>query len=202
MTISRGSPWGEDGVAAPADLVRAADDAELARLAAGAEAQGRRLAAEVGPGDVLRTLGLTVARPPGERLRHGMDLGWASLDGGPPLPFAAHLCAHRPLWSGPFAVAMNCAWRGSWYLGPRAHPNDGLLDVTWSAGLAARQRILARRRLPTGTHLPHPDLRAERAPRWHHRFSRPVPVSLDGQGHGSHQEIEVWVTPDCFWLFA
>lgn len=202
MTISRGAPWGEEGVEAPADLVRAGSDAELARLAARAEAQGRRLAAEVGPGDVLRTLGLPAARPPAERLRHSVDLGWASLGGGPPLPFVAHLCARRPLWRGPFAVAMNAAWRGSWYLGPRAHPNDGLLDVTWSDGLAARQRLLARRRLATGTHLPHPDLLVERAARWHHRFDRPVPVFLDGQGHGPHQEIEVWVSPDSFWLFA
>lgn len=187
---------------APADLVRAGGDADLARIAGQAEAAGRRLAAEVGPGDVLRTLGLTAPRPPADRLRYSFDLGWASLDGGPAVPFAAHLSAHRPLWRGPFAVAMNCAWRGPWYLGPRAHPNDGLLDVTWSDGLPTRQRILARRRLPTGSHLPHPDLRVERVTRWHHRFTRPVPVALDGQGHGSHQEIEVWVTPDCFWLFA
>ncbi len=202
MTISRGAPWGEAGVEAPADLVRAGSDAELARLAGRTEADGHRLSAEVGPGDVLRTLGLPAARPPAERLRLSVDLGWASLSGGPPLPFVAHLCAHRPLWRGPFAVAMNCPWRGPWYLGPRAHPNDGLLDVTWSAGLAARQRLLARRRLATGTHLPHPDLRVERAARWHHRFSRPVPVSLDGQGHGAHHEIEVWASPDSFWLFA
>ncbi len=202
MTISRGAPWGDEGVDAPAGLIRAGSDAELARLAAQAEAGGRRLAAEVGPGDVLRTLGLPNARPPADRLRYSVDLGWASLGGGRPLPFVAHLCAHRPLWRGPFAVAMNSPWRGSWYLGPRAHPNDGLLDVTWSDGLAPRQRLLARRRLATGTHLPHPDLRVERVARWHHRFPRAVPVSLDGQGHGSHQEIEVWASPDSFWLFA
>ncbi|MEZ5407382.1 MAG: hypothetical protein R2761_05105 [Acidimicrobiales bacterium] len=202
MTISRGAPWGDAGVEAPADLVRAHSDADLARRAAGAEAEGHRLAAEVGPGDVLRTLGLTASRAPADRLRYSMDLGWASLDGGPPLPFVAHLCAHRALWRGPFAVAMNCAWLGPWYLGPRAHPNDGLLDVTWSAGLPARQRLLARRRLPTGSHLPHPDLGVERTARWRHRFARPVPVALDGQGYGSHQEIEVWLTPDSFWLFA
>jgi len=189
-------------MAAPADLVRADSDADLARRAGRAEADGHRLAAQVGPGDVLRTLGLTVPRPPAERLRYSVDLGWASLGGGPPLPFVAHLCAHRPLWRGPFALAMNCAWRGSWYLGPRAHPNDGLLDVTWSAGLAARQRLLARRRVSTGSHLPHPDLRVERVARWHHRFTRPMPVALDGQRHGSHLEVEVWVTPDSFWLFA
>ncbi len=202
MTISRGAPWGEEAAEAPADLVRAAGDADLARLAARATADGHRLVAEVGPGDVLRTLGLGAARPPGERIRYSMDLGWASLDGGPARPFVAHLCAHRPLWRGPFAVVMNCPWRGSWYLGPRAHPNDGLLDVTWTEGLAARQRLLARRRLPTGTHLPHPDLVVTRTGRWYHSFSRPMPVALDGQAHGAHHELEVWVTPDCFWLFA
>lgn len=202
MTISRGAPWGDEGVEAPADLVRAAGDAELASLAGRAEDGGYRLSAEVGPGDVLRTLGLRAARPPGEQLRYSFDLGWASLGGGPPLPFVAHLCANRSSWRGPFAVAMNCAWRGSWYLGPRAHPNDGLIDVTWSDGLPARQRILARHRLPTGSHLPHPDLRVERAGRWRHRFSRPVPVALDGRAHGSHQDIEVWATADSFWLFA
>jgi hypothetical protein len=201
VTIERGQAWGE-AAARPGRVVQAASDDELARLAAAALQAGLPLTAELtSAGDVLRTLGLAGPRPLEDQLRYRFDLGWASLDGDPPRPFVAHLCARRQLWAGPFAVAMNCAWRGSWYLGPRAHPNDGLLDITWGT-LGLRQRLLARRRLPTGSHLPHPALNTERTGRWRHRFPAPVVVALDRCELGRYRELEVWLTPDCFSLFA
>ena len=200
MTIEKGSAWGE-AAPKPLDTRWAAGDAELARLAAAAVEQGVHLVAEVGPGDVMRTLGLEGARLGGDQLCFPFDLGFAALDGEAPVPFAAHLCAHRPRWAGPFVVVMNCAWMGEWYLGPQAHPNDGLLDITHGA-LPLGQRFQARRRARNGTHLPHPALRALRRTHWEHCFERPVEVFADGSSVGRYQRIEVWVQPDCFSLFG
>ena len=46
---------------------------------------------------------------------------------------------------------------------PRAHPNDGFVDVLEvDPNITARQRALAWRRSKTGSHLPHPHLRVSR----------------------------------------
>ncbi len=203
MTIGRGGAWGHPAPARPAGagVPRAAGDAELARWAMSAHDRGERLVAEVGPGDVLRTLGLDAPRPAGEQLVYPFDLGLASLDGGPPRPFVAHAVARRPLWRGEAAVAMNAAWLGSWYLGPRAHPNDGLLDVTWGT-LPLGQRLLARRRAATGSHLPHPALTMQRRERWIHEFTQTTPVRLDGEPAGTCRILALWLVPDCFELLA
>ena len=46
---------------------------------------------------------------------------------------------------------------GAWDVAPRAHPNDGQLDVVEvDASMGLRDRWQASRRLATGTHVPHP----------------------------------------------
>lgn len=48
-------------------------------------------------------------------------------------------------------------------LTPRAHPNDGKWDVLrLRQSMDLRQRILARRRSKTGSHIPHPDISVTR----------------------------------------
>ena len=202
MTIGKGAPWGSPATAPP-DAV-ADDDAELAALAnaaAGAATPGQgvpRLG--VRRGDVLRTLGLAGAdaepAPAREQpLDHPFDLGLAELDDGRTVPFVAHLVARRRGWAGEFAVACNVGWVGPWYVGPRAHPNDGLLDVVHGS-LPWRQRLEARRRVVTGTHLPHPGLRSVRVPSWEHRFDRPVTIRADGVVVGATHHLAVTIRPD------
>jgi hypothetical protein len=96
---------------------------------------------------------------------------------------------------------MNCGWVGDWYRGPRAHPNDGLLDVT-TGELPLRQRLQARARVRTGTHLPHPGLATSRRGEWEHRFGRDVPVFVDGRRAGRCRVLKVTIQPDCFTLIA
>lgn len=60
---------------------------------------------------------------------------------------------------------------------PRAHPNDGFVDVLHiDYAMTNRQRISAWRRAKTGSHLPHPHLRASRDTEfeWSGRSSRMV----------------------------
>jgi hypothetical protein len=197
VTIRKGRDWATP-VPVPDDAVTVTGDAELAALVAEARSAGRPCPSVVlAGGDLSRTLGGGAGRrrPAGQAVRVVVDLGWARLDGGPERPFAAHAVARRPAWSGPFAVAMNAAWLGSWYLGPRAHPNDGLLDITEGA-LAPTQRLLARRRLATGTHLPHPALRATRVAEASLAWPRALTVRLDGIRVGRARRLGLRCEPD------
>lgn len=188
MVIKPGSAWGTP-LERPENLEIAASDADAARLAGeGVTIFG--LAA----GDLLTTLG--GSRPRGATV-HGfvVDLGWACIDGGERQPFIAHLIARRRAWSDEWAAVMNAAWYRRLYLGPRAHPNDGLLDVTHGA-LPARERVEARRRARVGTHLPHPNLTMVRRAEWSHCFERPIPIYLDGQRVDVARSIQVEIEPD------
>ena len=92
-------------------------------------------------------------------------------------------------------LAMNAEWLGPWKLGPKAHPNDGLVDVT-TGSLGWRDRLRARDRARTASHLPHPRLSTRRAERLTLEFPRPTPVVLDGVSAGTASEIVLWVEPD------
>lgn len=215
MTIDKGRPWGE--VTSASAEREAEADAELAELAAAAVDQGHSPTLAVRSGDVRRTLGLSAVGDAGgagaadsaagaaaderETMRFPFDLGRVELDDGRMVPFVAHLIARRLWWGGHFAVVMNVAWRGSWYLGPRAHPNDGLLDI-FHGSLPLLQRVEARRRVTSGTHLPHPALPVLRAATWEHRFDRRVGVYADGARVGTTRWLRVDLQPDCFELIA
>jgi diacylglycerol kinase family enzyme len=79
---------------------------------------------------------------------------------------------------------MNAEFVGPFDVSPRGHPADGRVEViAVDDGLGLRARLQARRRLRTGTHLPHPAIstRSSRAGEW--VFDRPMAVAVDGRRH-------------------
>ncbi len=96
-------------------------------------------------------------------------------------------------------VVMNSAWYGDWYLGPRAHPNDGLLDVTVGE-LSLRDRMKAKKRVKSGTHLPHPNLEVRRVATLERTLKRPTRVHIDGVLAGQARHIQVRLDSDAFVL--
>jgi hypothetical protein len=198
VTIAKGQPW---GVAAPLppDGVIVHSDAE-ARLAV----EAARAAGEPPPtlgllgGDLCKTMG---GLRDEDRLRSDeaitfpVDLGSVELDGGESRCFVAHAIVRGPVWIGRAVVVMNAQWVGEWDLGPRAHPNDGLFDVTDGA-LPLGDLGKARRRARTGTHLPHPALRTSRVSQLEVDLDRPRSVWLDGTRVGRARRITVRVEPD------
>lgn len=197
MTIRKGEAWG--GTAPlPADGVVVGSDAEARQVVTDALRAGR----PVPPlgllgGDLCRTLG---GRGDADHLRSPTattvpcDLGVALLDGRLHW-FVAHLVARRGWWRGRAWVAMNAAYVGTWDLGPKAHPGDGLLDIT-DATVPAGERLKVRARLPQGAHLPHPALRTSRTKAAQVVLERPLPVRLDGDVVGSFRTISVRLEPD------
>lgn len=187
--IRKGEPWGEPVELSGSEPV-AATDADVARLLG--QVDGPRTVVLTG-GDLRHSLG---GRPSPEPMALPVDLLEVRLDGGEVRYLAAaHVVARRRGWAGSFAVAMNGTHLGRWNLGPRAHPNDGIVDIT-SGRLALGQRLQARRRAVTATHVPHPDLRTERAGSASWEFDRPTPVLVDGVRVGSARRVDIVVLPD------
>lgn len=198
MPIAKGEDWGRSGSLPPGAPI-AADDAALSREIEFARGQGaaRPVCGVIG-GDLWRTLGA----PPGgrERLRHGaptevvVDVGWVRIDEREiEHAFVAHCIARTRFWGETLAV-MNAEWLGEWDIAPKSHPGDGWLDIT-EAELSWPERQKVRERLPTGTHLPHPDLRTSRVREGEFEFNRPRRLYVDGAPFARASRLEIRVEP-------
>ena len=195
MTLERGQSWGR-AAPLPPDGVVASSDADAARAVAAARAAGTALPA-IGliAGDLCRTLGGTgdVARlHTSDAVTVPIDVAEVEIN-GETLVFLAHVVAHRSWWRGQVWAAMNAEWLGSWDVAPRAHPGDGLLDI-FDVSLGVRDRVRARRRLATGTHVPHPDIAQRRVPDAHVELDRPLDIWVDGRRIGTARDLSVRVT--------
>jgi hypothetical protein len=221
LTIRKGEAWGEPGTLAD-DGVVVHSDAEARRVVERARRAGEPLPPlGLAGGDLCRTLG---GRGDVERLRSGdalrapVDLGAVLVDGRPHW-FVAHLVTRRSWWRGRILAAMNAEFLGAWDVAPRAHPNDGVLDVVEvAAGMSladrvkarrlrpcgrrgalvqrGHHRVKARRRLPAGSHVPHPAITRSRRPALQVTFDRPTPVWLDGERVGTASTLSVRVEAD------
>jgi hypothetical protein len=205
MTIEKGQPWGSPArdLSLP-EAASATTDAEARAIVETA----RRANEPVPPlvllgGDLCRTVGgtgdLDHARGP-DAVALPCDLGSVLLDGRQHW-FVAHLVARRSWWRGRVYAAMNAQFLGRYDVAPRGHPNDGaveLVDVPPSFGVL--DRVKARRRLPSGTHVPHPDITVRRVRAEQETFAPPLSVWLDGVPLGPVHHLSLRVEPDALTL--
>jgi len=200
MPIERGQDWGS--IAPPGlKYVVAGTDAQIRTIVEAAWAAGDEVPpiAVVG-GDLWRALGAPAGGT--ERIQNNqarmLQIDAARLQIGEHV-FAsvAHVFCLRSWWAGPIMALMNSEWRTTWRIAPKAHPNDGLLDLL-EADLPIGQRWLARKRLRTGDHLPHRLIHTERVTELNRSFERPRRIYIDGVDEGRHQSIAVTVIPDAF----
>ena len=162
MTIRRGQEWGSRSEL-PRNIAVVGSDAEAAR-----EIWSGSPVALAG-GDLARTVGV-VGSPPETgsdalpfRTEAPIDLMRVTVNGRT-IPAIAHVIIRRPWYRGGWlrdriTVVMNSQFLGTLDLAPRGHPNDGRVEVTEvRSSMGVRQRLVARRRARTGSHLPHPDI--------------------------------------------
>ena len=113
--------------------------------------------------------------------------------------FGAHCVLRNGWWRNTIVGVFNAQFLGSWDVCPRGHPNDGKIDVvTVSASMTIRQRVMARRRLPLGIHVPHPQITIRQLTTTAITFERPMRLWLDGHSWGNATRIEFIVEPDSF----
>ena len=206
MTIRKGQEWGS--VVAPGPGMRTvASDAELRDLVLESRASGQPLPV-VGllGGDMMRTIGGSgdAARFSGsEPIPHvPIDVVNVMADEDRHSCFVSHLVARRAGWAGGWWIgrvtaAMNAQFLGTWDVAPRSHPNDGRVDVvTAEPSLGMQQRWLARRRLPLGTHVPHPGITVRSLTDMEIDLGRALRIHLDGCPWGSARRLQLSVEPD------
>jgi hypothetical protein len=196
VTIRKGQEWGHRG-RAPEGSVLAVDDralfraVNLGKLPAGIALVSGDLARTVSAGDTVAQSYAT-----GELTCAPIDLGLATHDNGTHR-FAAHAVVRRSWLRGAALVVANAQFIGRWDVAPRSHPNDGWLDVTEvDARMPVRQRLAARRRLPTASHLPHPMLTSRRVRTHSWTFEQPLDLRLDGVRVGRTHSLSVSVLED------
>jgi diacylglycerol kinase family enzyme len=136
-------------------------------------------------------------------MRFPVDLGVVEFedpDVGPRrILFLAHLAActdpRARWWKGRTVVAMNAAFVGAANLGPRAHPNDGRLDIT-DGELSWGDRRRAATRAPLGAHVPHPALVERRVRELVVDADEPMKLRLDGREVATTTRFELRCLPD------
>jgi YegS C-terminal NAD kinase beta sandwich-like domain len=211
--LRHGQPWGRPA-SAPPDVELSGDDVDLA--AAVACHPGALVRFRPSPtSDIARALGLgpdaaastevaidslvievdalgdttavntvVVGRPPDR-------LGWTTR--GAPMSITVD---GRPWFAGEATtgvVASGQFLRGS-DLVPRGHPGDGWAEVQVYA-LPRNERRAMRRRLASGTHVPHPLIKTGRARHLEIEIARPVPLEVDGRARGQVSRVVVNLEP-------
>jgi hypothetical protein len=194
MTVRKGAEWGQR-VTRPDGLVVAVSDAELAALVGGGSTAPLALAA----GDLRRTLGDGRAGPTAQLVP--LDVLRVVADGIETCA-VAHVVARRSWWHGRIVGVFNGEHLGRWDVAARAHPNDGLAEVfDVDAAMTVRQRVQAWRRLPSGTHVPHPSIRVSRSAGTSWEFTPALHLYVDGVRRGAVSRLAVTVDPDAFHLY-
>ena len=125
--------------------------------------------------------------------RLAVDLGRVSIDGRHSW-FAAHLLARRSWWRGRLLAVANAAFMGRWNIAPRSHPGDGRLYV-FDTRAPPSVRWAAYRRLPSGSHVPHPCISQRRIVQAQFSFERPLDIYLDGRRHTRASHLDISVMP-------
>jgi hypothetical protein len=102
--------------------------------------------------------------------------------------------ADAPLSRATTVVVATGQWLRALDLVPRGHPGDGRAEVQ-VYGLRPGERRAMRRRLPAGTHLPHPRIVTRTVRTVTVRTTRPWPLELDGRSRGTIDELRVTLVP-------
>ncbi len=217
MTIRRGEPWGEAGPLTEGRPI-AVDDRSLSRIIQDdlfeelsadpdkiSQVVLKPVEAGLLGGDLHRSVGSPRNSPDelysGSGLRLPIDVGLVVFDDHRVTQrhvFTAHLVARTGrggLWSTRTVVAMNGSFLGEANLGPRAHPNDGRLDIV-DGRLGFSDRRKAQRRMPTGTHVPHPALVELRVKSLVLSDDKEFRVEVDGEFVGSAKELKLYCLAD------
>ncbi len=98
---------------------------------------------------------------------------------------------------GTLHIVTNTGWWRGHDIAPRAHPNDGKLDIVEVARtMTVRQRITAWKRSLVGTHLPHPNIAYSQSDfySWSGKLAN---LTIDGEKLGKVSHVQCRVQSDC-----
>ncbi len=179
MTIEKGAQWGTR-VVAPSIIETSASDQAVA-LVSGSSPQC------ITGGELWKCLGEPELVTPGQWC-HKVEIDALVCVVTTPKSVmecraASHIQIGTWLGVGRFIVLSNSGFLGCRRIAPRAHPNDGVVDVIeFCAGMSWRQRLLSRKRSLHGIHIPHPAILTSRvADGRFNRLRRRERLVIDGR---------------------
>lgn len=192
MTITKGGPWGLEGVV-PAGTPTVSSDRELAESLVPCVLAG---------GNIHSALGRPVGKTPGEKCMvlpiDGLVVNISFTDGSVQEMMAAgEVVIGRWLRDRHCVIVTNAGLLGDLNIAPRAHPNDGVFDVfTRGEGMSFRERVMARRRARTGIHVPHPHLESRQLTTWEHERHSGEPMWVDGRRIQGWSHVSIRISAD------
>jgi len=209
MTIRKGVNWGLQ-IARPVDLVTCQDDAQASMLITNNLLKSLELPTiAIRNSNLARVLGIDGAKFAPDTTTNVFStlfdlirvdcltvkctavtvfgLGYALL--------------RNSWWHGEIVAVLNESFIGDWDCAPRAHPNDGKLDVVIvSSGMKPSQRLRASRRARSGTHIPHPNITITQQTYFEAAIGTPKMLVVDGRQISAVKACEFTVIPDAVTL--
>ena len=200
MTIRKGEQWGTR-ISKPSRIRHVSSDAEIAQCSS-------EDYISVGGGDIFTTLGSPAfisdsdecTLLPMDALQVKILLSDASEKS-----FKAASCIEvgslmSPLKSGRYICVTNGGIVSGRNFAPRAHPNDGRLDIMLVAEtMSFRDRLTARKKALTGTHVPHPSISLRQDETFStKRLGERDTLRIDGITAANWLEVSVSIVPD-YW---
>jgi hypothetical protein len=114
----------------------------------------------------------------------------------------ASMSIARRFFRGAISVVTNSGYWKNHEVAPRAHLNDGKLDIFEVSGaMRWSQRRLMWQKAEVGSHLPHPLLSYSQGEFFHWKGS-PRRLTIDGQFVGLVTKVSCRVQSDCAQVFA
>jgi hypothetical protein len=202
MTIRKGEPWGDPAVC-PTDLRVVPTDRDVRDWVIWHRTRGQPIRdLGVAGGDLARTCGGGGSVQPCAA-RVSVDAIRVTLDDGEPTWGVAHVVARRGWLVDELVMVMNAQFYGPYDVAPRSHPNDGKFEVVRvDPAMGRRERLQARQRARTGTHLPHRHLSARSVAEIDLHFDRPMVIWVDGVRCGQARRLRVSAEPDAFTAYV
>lgn len=201
MTIRKGEEWGTR-IVAPDVITQVGGDAAIAILS-------NNHVMSIFKGDVFEALGCPQIVEPGQDCTLlDIDAFQCSIvlaDGKVRTERAASCVeigsfAPRIGRSSRYVCISNAGIVKGRNLTPRAHPNDGILDVLEvSQDISFRNRLQAFKRASTGTHIPHPNISTKRHSEceYHNEGGQEI-LRIDHVRISSWLSVRITVIPD-YW---
>lgn len=206
MPISPGSPWGVV-VPLPDQPMYLKSDRELGVFLRDHSAkQIHDQPIFMKSGDIPRVLGVLDRPRDAECLRIVIDVIAVSYTDASGIEHSdvciASLSIARRFFRGTISVITNSGYWRKHEVAPRAHLNDGKLDIFEVSGaMPLGQRRLMWKKAETGSHLPHPLLSYSQGDFFHWK-GNPQRLVIDGQHMGMVTNVSCRVQSDCAQVYA
>jgi diacylglycerol kinase family enzyme len=158
-------------------------------------------------GEVFTTLGEPKVKSVGtEALQLPFDMMSVTISQGESFQIQRFAVSHVTVghWlSRHFTVVTNSGRYRSFDIAPRAHPNDGFLDLMEiDPTMSLRQRMMARHRALIGTHIPHPSIRVSRSKSVTLVRQGTPRLYIDGVVMNEWDTVHISVLPDACFVYV